>query len=92
MTLTQHLILFVETSAQWLDEAGVAMAITLTMAGLGLQLYLPRHQMSVEERVKDSQMTEVEARRQMRFYRRCAPTVTLLGVALLSLAIYDWSR
>ncbi len=92
MTPTQHLILFAETSTHLLDESGLAMAIALTMAGLALQLYLPRHQMSVEERVKDSKMNEDEARRQMRFYRQCAPTVTLLGVALLSLAIYDLSR
>ena len=52
----------------------------------------PRHQMSVEERVKDSKMSEDEARRQVRFYRMCAPAVTLIGVMLLSLAIFDMSR
>lgn len=78
-------------TSRLLDEVGVIVAILLTMTGLALHWYQPRHQMSVEERVKDSHMTEDEARRQMKFYRWSAPTVTLLGVALLSLAIYDLS-
>lgn len=75
-----------------LDEVGVGVAILFTMAGLALHVYLPRHQMSVEERVKDGKMTETEARRQMQFYRLCAPVVTVLGVLLLTLVIYDLSR
>lgn len=82
----------IASSSLLFDEAGMAVAIVLTMAGLALHLYLPRHQMSVEERVKDGNMTETEARRQMRFYRWCAPVVTLLGVALLALTLYDLAR
>jgi hypothetical protein len=37
-------------------------------------------------------MTEEEARRQIEFLRLWAPLVTLLGVALLALAIYDLMR
>jgi hypothetical protein len=72
-----------------LDEIGIAVAIMLTMVGVALHLYRPRHQMSVEERVKDAKMTEDEARRQMRFYAWCAPAVTSVGIVLLTLAIYD---
>jgi|GEM_PF-2670434 len=74
------------------DEISLVLAILLTMTGLALQLYLPRHEMTVEERVKDSKLTETEARRQVRFYRRMAPTVTLIGVGLLGLALYDMAR
>ena len=74
------------------DEISLVLAILLTMAGLALHVYQPRHQMTVEERVKDSKLTEAEARRQVRFYRRMAPTVTLIGVGLLGLALYDMAR
>ena len=81
-----------QTTSQLLDEVGLAVSILLTLTGLMLHLYLPRHQITVEERIKDNKITEQEARRQMNFYRRCAPTVTLLGVALLLVAIYDLSQ
>ena len=75
--------------SQLLDEMGVGVAILLTLAGIALHLYRPKHLMSVEEQVKDSRITEDEARRQMKFLRLWAPLFTLVGVALLSLAIYD---
>jgi hypothetical protein len=89
MPLVALLCLLADSAAPFLDEVGVAVATLLTMGGLVLQLYRPRHQMHVEERVKDSRMTEDEARRQIKFYEICAPIVTVLGVVLLSLAIYD---
>jgi hypothetical protein len=72
-----------------LDEVGIAVAVMLTLVGLGLHLYRQRHQISVEERVKDAKMTEDQARRQMRFFSFCAPAATSLGMALLALAIID---
>ena len=75
-----------------LDEVGVGVALLLTLVGLALHLYRPRHRMAVEERIKDNKLTETEARRQMRFYAVCAPTVTLLGVALVILVVYDLSQ
>jgi hypothetical protein len=48
--------------------------------------------MAVEERIKDNKMTPAEARRQMRFYAVCAPTVTLLGGALVILVAYDLAQ
>ena len=89
MPLIALLSLLADSPAPMLDEVGVAGATVLTLGGLVLHLYRPRHQMHVEERVKDSRMTEDEARRQMKFYQICAPFVTLVGVALLTLAIYD---
>jgi hypothetical protein len=81
-----------QSTSQLLDEVGLAVSILLTLTGLMLHVYLPRHQITVEERIKDNKITEQEARRQMQFYRVCAPVVTLLGVALLLIAIYDLSQ
>ena len=92
MKLTVFFPLVAQMPSQRFDELGVALAVVLTLAGFALHLYLPRHQISVEERVKDSKMTEAEARWQMQFYRRCAPVVTLLGVGLLTLVIYDMAQ
>jgi hypothetical protein len=81
-----------QASMPLLDELGLAGAVILTIVGIALHLYRARHQMSVEERVKDSRMTEEEARRQIEFLRLWAPLVTLLGVVLLALAVYDLMR
>lgn len=81
-----------QVSSALLDEIGIGAAVLLTIAGIALHLYRPVHRMSVEERVKDSRITEEEARRQIEFLRLWAPLVTLLGVAVLSLAIYDLVR
>lgn len=72
-----------------LGEMGLGAAVLITMTGLVLRWYIPQHRMSVEERVKDGKMTEDEARRQMKFYARCAPVLTLLGMALLIVALID---
>lgn len=92
MNLADFLPVLAQMPSRLFDELGVAGAILLTMAGLGLHLYRANHRMTVEERVKDSRMTEAEARRQMKFYALWAPVVTVLGVVLLSLAIYDLAR
>lgn len=89
---TKSVHVLAEWSPSLLDEAGVFVAVLLTVTGLALQLYRPRHQMSVEERVKDSKMTEEEARRQMQFFARLVPMVSALGVLLLALAILDLAR
>ncbi len=89
MLKTGAIRILAEARPLLLDELGVGAAVLLTMGGVALHMYRSRHRMSVEERVKDSKMTETEARRQIRFYERCAPAVTALGVALLALAILD---
>ena len=81
-----------QISSAFFDEVGMACAILLTLAGLALHVYRPNHRMMVEERMKDNKLTETEARRQMRFYAWCAPSVTFLGAGLLVLAIYDLTR
>jgi hypothetical protein len=65
------------------------LSLMLTALGPLLLAYLPRHRMSVEERVKDSLMTETEARRQIRFFRFCAPVATLVGTALLVRTMFE---
>lgn len=84
--------LLAQTQALILDEMGVVVAVLITLTGIVLQFYGARHRMSVEERVKDSKMTEDEARRQIRFYSYCAPIVTLIGATLLVVAILDMAR
>jgi Na+/melibiose symporter-like transporter len=73
------------------NELGIAGAVVLTLIGLVLHTYQFRHRISMEERVKDSKLTEAEARRQIRFYQVLAPAVTMIGIALLALAIFDLS-
>jgi hypothetical protein len=71
------------------DEAGVTAAILLTMTGVLLQWYQPRHRMALEEKVKDGKVSDDEARRQILFYSRFAPVATLLGVAVLAIVLFD---
>lgn len=85
-------VLLAQAQALILDEVGVVIAVLITLTGIVLQFYGARHRMSVEERVKDSKMTEDEARRQIRFYSYCAPIVTLIGATLLVVAILDMAR
>ena len=74
------------------DEVGIGAAILLTLTGMAMHWHLPRHRMSMEERMKDGKMTEEEARHQLRFYMWCAPVATLLGVAVLVVVLFDLSR
>ncbi|MEY2882111.1 MAG: hypothetical protein RLZZ15_4491 [Verrucomicrobiota bacterium] len=71
-------------AGQWLDIIGVCGALILSTIGMTMQWHLHRHRMSMEERVKDGEMTEEVARAKIRFRRRCAPIATMLGVALLA--------
>lgn len=71
------------------SEAGLAVALVLTFAGVALQWHQNNHRMSLEERVKDGKVSEDEARRQILFYSRFAPIATVLGIALLGLVLFD---
>lgn len=84
-------VFFAQSQLELFDELSIAVAVALTLIGLALHLYQHRHRMSMEERVKDNKLTEEEARRRIRFYSIWAPAVTLIGVALLSLVIFDLS-
>lgn len=78
-----------ETSLRMVDESGVMAALLLTLVGIALRVYVPRHQMETEEHVKDGKLTPTEARRQVRFYEISSTVVTLLGVAVLMFVLYD---
>lgn len=75
-----------------LDELGVIMPLLLTVVGAALRLYLPHHRHVVEERVKDRVLSARAARRQIWLYHTAAPTIAVLGVALLTNACFDWMR
>ena len=100
LTLAQKFASALPATGGWLaqvpakifDEVGIGAAIVLTLAGMAMHWHLPRHRMSMEERMKDGKMTEKEARRQLQFYTWCAPVATLLGVAVLVVVLFDLSR
>ncbi len=72
-----------------IDEIGLLVVVLITLAGVWLRLYLPRHRMSVEEQMKNNKLTETEARRQVKNLETCATAVTLLGLLLLVLVLWD---
>ncbi len=78
-----------QVTTRYFDEAGIGAAILLTLTGMVLHWHLPRHRMSTEEHMKDGKLTEVEARRQIRFYSWCAPIATVAGVVVLIAVLID---
>ena len=68
---------------------GVSAAIVLTLLGTVLNHYLPRLQMSAEERAKDRRISNAEAHRRILFCRRCGVTVTFLGILALVVVLFD---
>lgn len=72
-----------------IDELGLGAAVVLTLIGTAMFWHAPRQRMSLEEHVKDGDLTEDEARRRIRFYAWCAPFATMIGVVLLIVALYD---
>ena len=95
LTLAQKLASALPAPSGWLaqlpakifDEVGIGAAILLTLAGMAMHWRLPRQRMSFEEQVKDGKLTEAAAQRRLRIYGWCAPAATLLGVAVLVLAL-----
>lgn len=81
-----------EAAPHLLDEAGVVVAILITLVGIGLRTYLPAHRMTVEEHIKNNKISENEARRQIKFYETSSYWVTLLGMGLLILVVIDMTR
>lgn len=73
-----------QLSETTLEEIGLAIAVLLTLLGTWLNWKLPRQRMSLEERVKDNEMTEEQAARWIKFYSICAPLVTFSGIAILA--------
>lgn len=71
------------------DEVGIGAAILLSLTGMLLQWRAHRHRMEIEERLKDDEIAEHEARRQLRFYQWCAPIATGLGILVLLVVLAD---
>ncbi len=82
-------MMLAQAAPRYFDEAGIGAAIVLTMVGTALHWHLPRHRMSMEERMKDGKMTEEEANRQIRFLSLCAPIATVAGVLVLVAVLVD---
>lgn len=85
-------VMLAQAAPRYFDEAGIGAAILLTLTGMALHWHLPRHRMSMEERMKDGKLTEEEARRQIRFYSWCAPIATVVGVVVLVAVLVDLTR
>jgi uncharacterized membrane-anchored protein YhcB (DUF1043 family) len=75
-----------------LDEVGLAVIVVITIGSILLRLYVPHHRMGVEEHMKNGKITEDEARRQVKFLETCANVLTLIGVALLVLVLFDMAK
>lgn len=75
-----------------IDEIGLLIVVLITLGGVWLRLYLPRHRMSVEEQMKNNKLTETEARRQVKTLETCATAVTMLGLLLLVMVLWDMSN
>ena len=88
-TLPASAAILAQGSSKLFDEIGISAAIVLTVVGMVMHWHLPRHRMSMEERMKDGKLTEAEARRQLRFYSWCAPIATVIGVAVLVVVLLD---
>jgi hypothetical protein len=74
------------------DGIGVAAAIVLTVTGALLQWYLPRHEMNVEEAVKNGQLPVEEMQRKKTFYRHAAMFTTLTGALVLLFVLFDLAQ
>lgn len=90
--LAESMVFFAEGIWHLIDEIGLGAAVLLTLIGMAMFWHAPRQRMSLEEHVKDGDLTEDEARRQLRFYEWCAPLATMAGVVLLIVALYDMTE
>jgi hypothetical protein len=60
-----------------------AVGVGIVLLGVYLQWRLPEYAATAEERVKDRQLTEEQARGRIRVFRVIGPTVIIGGLALL---------
>ena len=86
-----HAPILAQAAPRVFDEVGVGAAILMTVVGMALHWRLTILRMTLEERVKDGKITEAQARGQIRFYARCAPLATLVGVGVLIAVMFDLS-
>jgi uncharacterized membrane protein len=67
-----------------LREVGVVAGALVTLLGVRLCWQAPHYRMMVEERVKDGDLTEDQARRRMNHSAWIGPVVIFAGIALLA--------
>ncbi len=75
-----------------LDEVGLTVVVIITIVGILLRLYVPRHRMEVEEHMKNGKITEDEARRQIKFLETSTSVLTIVGLVLLVLVLIDMAE
>lgn len=68
-------------------ETMLAISAATLLVGAWLCWIAPRSRMSVEEHVKDGQLTADDGRRKIRAIEIRGPAVTIFGVALLAFAL-----
>jgi hypothetical protein len=90
--LTAPAVVGAAAPARVFDKIGIAAAIALTVAGTLLQWYLPRHEMRIEEEVKNGQLPVEEMRRKKTFYRHAAMFATLTGALVLLFVLFDLAQ
>jgi hypothetical protein len=63
------------------EELALAMAAVVTLFGVRLCWQAPNYRMTVEERAKDGELTEDQARRRIRHSRWVGPALVFVGMA-----------
>ena len=71
------------------DALRIVTSCVLLAIGAVLGGYSRHYRFTVEQRVKNRQLSEVDARRAIVFFRWSGPTMTVLGVVLL---LFAWSE
>lgn len=83
---------FLQPSSPLFVDFSLVMAVVLTVMGVTLHLCQPRHRMSVEERIKERRISEVEGRWHLKLYSSLAPITSALGMLLLVLVCLEHSH
>jgi hypothetical protein len=71
------------------QEVGLIAAAMVTVLGMWLCWEAPRSRMTLEERVKDGRISSEEARRRISRNQWFGPLVTVIGIALLAVALLN---
>lgn len=69
------------------QEVAAGGAVVVTLIGVKLCWDATHYRMSMEERAKDGLITAEQARRRIRFMAWFGPALTIVGCALLGLAV-----
>lgn len=69
------------------QELGILGGALVMLMGMRLCWTAPRYRMSMEERVKDGEITEAKARRNIQMAEVSGPVAVVLGAGLLAWAL-----